>query len=112
MESDFGTLVEVLTWLTTRGGAMVLAGYVVAYFFENMSWWHGLPRWVKIVVPILLAGIFSIAATSILALGLVNEVPPQYQALLLALINWLFGQIAYRGLREDSYGKTDKAPSG
>ena len=53
---EFPTLEAVLVWIATGGGAMALAGYVVSYLLENWPAWHNFPRFVKTVVPIIIAG--------------------------------------------------------
>lgn len=113
MEWQFQTLVEVVTWIAAGGGAMVVAGYVVAYFLANLPFFQNLPRWVKLITPIVLAGLLAVGAQSVLTLGLLDMVPPQVQALLLLLIGWLASQKAYRGIKSDpEYAKLDGAPKG
>lgn len=103
---EFGTLEEFLVWVGVGGGSMVLAGLVVAYFLENMKWWHPLPRWIKILTPIVLSGVFAIVANSMMALDLLTFIPPIFQTILLMLIGWLFSQIGYRSIKEGSYGES------
>ncbi len=100
---EFGSLEELLVWIVGGGGAMILAGYVVAYFLENLAFWHDLPRTVKVLVPLALAGVFGFAAQSVLALELLPLMPPIVQSVLLMLINWLFSQRAYAGIKSGSY---------
>lgn len=100
---EFGGLEELLTWVVAGGGAMVLAGYVIAYFLENLTFWHNLPRVVKILFPIVLAGVFGVVAQSVLALELLPGIPAVFQAVLLMLINWLFSQRAYAGIKSGAY---------
>lgn len=103
---DFGSLEEVVVWIISGGGSMVLAGYVIAYLLENVPAWHDLPRWIKVLVPIALAGLFGFVAQSVLALELMTGVPPIVKSVLLMAINWLFSQRAYAGIKEGSYGES------
>ena len=98
-QGDFESLDAVLTWIIAGGGAMVLAGYVVAYLLENIAFWHNLPVTIKTIVPILLAAFFGAVAQSVLALDVLPSVPANVQALVLMLINWLFSQVAYSRLK-------------
>lgn len=100
---SFGSLEEVLIWVAVGGGAMALWGYIQAYLLENVPAWHGLPHWVKVLVPIVIAGVFGIAAEGLLALDLLAYVPPAVKAVLLAAINWIFSQRAYKGIKASAY---------
>lgn len=102
---SFGTLEELLVWVVAGGGAMILAGYFVAYFLENLAFWHTLPVWIKTVVPLALAGLFGFVGSSLLSLDVLTLIPPSVQALILMLVNWVFGQRAYMGTKGKAYGK-------
>jgi len=108
MDGEFGSLNALLTWIISGGGAMILVGYVMAYILENVPQWHGLPRVIKVLVPVALAGIFGFAAQSILALELLPYIPAEIQTLILILINWLFGQFAYKGIKDGAYAESAK----
>jgi fructose-specific phosphotransferase system IIC component len=96
---SFGTLEELLVWVVAGGGAMVLAGYFVAYFLENLAFWHTLPVWIKTVVPLVIAGVLGVVGSSLLSLDLLKIIPPGIQALILMLVNWVFSQRAYMGTK-------------
>jgi xanthine/uracil permease len=100
---EFGSLEEFLVWVGAGGGGMVLSGLVIAYFLENLAFWHGLPRAVKLIVPIALAGLFGFLAQSVLAAELLTMVPPVVQGVVLMLIGWLFSQIGYKSIKEGDY---------
>ena len=100
---EFGTLGEFFVWVGTGGGAMVLAGLVMAYLLENITWWHDLPRWLKLITPILLAAIFGFTAQSVIVLDLLLFIPAPMQMILLMLIAWLFSQLGYRSIRDGNY---------
>lgn len=100
---EYESLTELLVWIVSGGGAMILAGYVVAYFLENLKFWHGLPREIKIVVPIILAALLGSFAESLLALELLTQIPPTIKSLILVLINWFAGQRAYKGIKDGIY---------
>jgi len=105
-QGDFSDLEEVLAWIISGGGSGVLAGYVIAYLLENWSGWHAptFPRWIKVLTPIALTGLFAFTAQSVMALGGLASVPPFMEQILLWAINWLFSQKAYRGIKEGVYG--------
>jgi len=105
---EFGSLNDVLVWVVVGGGAAILSGYVLAYLLENFAWWHNLPSWVKRLVPLALAGVFGFVAQAVLDLQLLSGVPPGVQALILTLINWLFNQRAYAGVKDTSYASSAK----
>jgi len=98
-QDQFTDLDALLVWIISGGGAMVLAGYVVAYLLENIAFWHNLPVTVKVIVPIALAAAFGFLAQSVLALGLLPQIPANFQALILMAINWLFSQVAYSRIK-------------
>jgi hypothetical protein len=100
---EFSSLEEFFVWVGTGGGAMLLAGLVVAYFLENLKFWHGLPRVVKLIVPLALQGLFGFLAQSVLVADLLTSVPAIAQSILLMAIGWLFSQIGYRSIKEGDY---------
>ncbi len=100
---QFSSLEELLIWIVANGGAVILAGYVMAYFLENIAGWHTLPRWLKTIIPIAIAGLIGFFAESVLALELLAYVPPIVKSVVLMLINWLWGQRAYAGIKEGPY---------
>ena len=107
---DFSTLEEFLVWIGTGAGSMVLAGLVMAYLLENFAWWHDLPRWVKLIAPIVLAAIFATLAQSVIVLDLLTFIPPPAQVLLLMMIMWLFSQIGYRSIKDGVYAASARKP--
>lgn len=106
---EFGTLEEFFVWVGTGAGSMVLAGLVMAYLLENITWWHDLPRWVKLIAPIILAGVFGVVAQSVITLELLTFIPPMAQVILLMLIAWLFSQLGYRSIKEGDYAASARA---
>lgn len=102
---SFGTLEELLVWVVAGGGAMILAGYFVAYFLENLAFWHGLPVWIKTVVPLALAGVIGFVGSSLLSLDVLKIIPANVQGLVLMLVNWVFSQRAYMSTKGKAYGK-------
>ncbi len=105
---EFGTLEEVIVWMIEGGGSMVLAGYIIAYVLENIQAWHNLPVVVKKLVPWALAGIIGFIGRTVLVADLLAYIPPIIQSVLLMLIGWLFSQIAYKGVKEGSYGESTR----
>jgi hypothetical protein len=102
---SFGTLEELLVWVVTGGGAMILAGYFVAYFLENLAFWHTLPVAIKTIVPLAIAAVLGFVGSSLLSLDVLKIIPPNVQALVLMLVNWVFNQRAYVGIKDRQYGK-------
>ena len=107
---DFGTLEEFFIWVGTGAGAMVLTGLVMAYLLENFAWWHDLPRWLKLIAPIVLAAIFGALAQSVIVLDLLTFIPAPAQVVILMLIAWLFSQIGYRSIKEGNYAESARHP--
>lgn len=103
---DFVSLEALLVWIISGGGAMMLVGYVKAYLLENWAAWHNFPRWIKVLVPIALASVFGFGAEAIIGLELLAYIPASIQALILILINWLFGQFAYKGIKDGAYAES------
>ncbi len=101
---EFGSIADVLVWIAVGGGAMVLFGYFEAMLLENFGWWHNLPTKVKLIVPLAFAAGVGFLAQSALALELPTAIPPQVEAVILMLINWVFSQRAYAGIKDSSYG--------
>ena len=102
--ASFASLSDLLIWIGTGGGAMVLAGYVNTFLLENWAKWHAFPRWVKITFPLLMAGLFGVLAQSFIALDIVTQLPEVISIVLLAAINWVAGQLAYKNIKDSSYG--------
>lgn len=107
---DFGSIEEIFVWIATGGGATILVGYVMAYILENWPKWHELPRFVKTMFPIVLAALVGILAKGVLVGGLLEYIPPGIQVLILMMINWLFGQLAYRSIKEGEYASSARSP--
>lgn len=105
---EFGTLEEVLIWLAVGGGAMILFGYFEAYFLENWGFWHKLPVKVKLVVPLAVAAVLGFLAQAALTLDLPSAISPQFEAVILMLINWVFSQRAYKGIKEGAYAASSR----
>jgi len=106
---EFGSLEEVLMWIIEGGGAMILAGYIVAYLLENLEFWHNLPAFVKKFTPFVLAALIGLGAKAIVLGDLLSYIPASIQVLVLMLIGWLFSQIAYKGIKEGVYGASTRA---
>jgi hypothetical protein len=92
---EFTSVEQFLVWVATGGGSMVLAGAVIALLLENWPAWHNFPKWVKIITPIVLAGIFGTLASAALALELPAMIPPVLATLILVMLNWLGSQWQY-----------------
>ena len=104
LQEQFDSLDAVLVWIVLGGGASALTGAVMAYLLENWPSWHTLPRWTKVLFPILMSGILGMAAQAALSFELLTGVPPAAQAILLWLVNWMASQRAYKGIKEGAYG--------
>lgn len=109
---EFGSLEEFLMWVLEGGGAMLLAGYVVAYLLENLAFWHTLPIFVKKFTPFVLAALIGLGAKAVLLGELLSYIPASIQVLILMLIGWLFSQIAYKGIKEGAYGESTRKIAG
>lgn len=109
---EFSTLEELLVWIGTGAGAMVLSGLTLAYLLENMTWWHGLPRLVKLAVPILLTSVFGGLAQYVIVADLLTYIPPIAHTVILTLVGWLFSQLGYRAIKEGDYAASAKPDEG
>lgn len=105
---EFSTLEELLVWVGTGAGSMVLAGLVLAYLLENMIWWHGLPRLVKLAAPILFTSVFGGLAQFVIVADLLTYIPPIAHTVILTLVGWLFSQLGYRSIKEGDYAASTK----
>jgi hypothetical protein len=104
IQGDFGSLEAVVIWVVTGGGAMWITGKVEAYLLENWPSWHTFPRWVKVLFPVVMAGVLGIAGQSILTLELIAYIPDGIEVTLLAIINWYFSQKGYQEISDTPYG--------
>ena len=105
---EFGTVEEYLIWIAVGGGSVVLAGAVVCLLLENWKVWHNFPRWVKVIIPVILAGVIGTFAQTLLALEAPALIPPAYASLILVMLNWLSGQWQYMKVKDGAYAKTAK----
>ena len=112
LQEQFDSLDAVLVWIVLGGGASALTGAVMAYLLENWPSWHTLPRWTKVLFPILMSGILGMAAQAALSFELLTGVPPAAQAILLWLVNWISSQRAYKGIKEGVYGASARPDVG
>lgn len=103
---EFTSLDEVIAWLATTAGTTWVIGSVMAYLLENWTGWHTLPRWVKILFPIVLSGIFGVIVQSAIAFNALAYIPDWLKMVLLTGANWLFSQRAYKGIKDSSYGSS------
>lgn len=90
----FETIEEFLLWLAFGGGAAALVGFVLTLFVYQFAFWHKLPYWAQITIPIVVAALVGAAAQAVLELKLYTDLPPAATAIFLALVNWLTTQIA------------------
>ncbi len=104
--NEFDNLAALLFWIAQSGGAMTLAGYVFAYFVENIPAWHELPRWVKTLTPIAVAAVLGFGVQTALALDTLAGIDPKIASVVLMLVNWLMSQKAYKSIKEGVYGKS------
>ena len=105
---EFGTIEGFLIWITVGGGSVILAGAVVSLLLENWKVWHTWPRWVKVIVPIILAGVIGTFAQTLLALEAPALIPPAYASLILVMLNWLSGQWQYMRVKDGAYARSAK----
>lgn len=105
---EFSTLEELFVWVGTGAGSMVLAGLVLAYLLENMTWWHGLPRLVKLAAPILFTSVFGALAQFVIVADLLTYIPPIAHTVMLTLVGWFFSQLGYRSIKEGGYASGAK----
>ena len=105
---EFGSLEELLLWVLQGGGAMVLAGFIVAYLLENFAFWHNLPTFIKKFTPWVLAALLGLGAKAVLLGDLLSYVPAILQSVILMFVAWLFSQIAYKGIKEGEYAESTR----
>ena len=108
IQQEFPTLLSILTWLAGGGGAMWLAGKIVARFLENLTLWHKLPMWIKKAIPWVLAGILSTGANLAIEFEALQYVPVWLATTILTMINWYFGQKEYEAIKDSPYGESTR----
>lgn len=108
LQGDFDSLEGLLIWIVSGGGAMILVGYVEAYLLENWAGWHKLSRAIKTLFPIVMAALFAIIAQSLLAFDVLENISPAVGTIILTMINWIFSQKAYRGIKKGGYADAAK----
>ncbi len=109
--AGFGSIEELLIWIAAGGGSVFLAGAVISLLLENWKAWHNFPRWVKVTIPVILAGVIGTFAQSLLALEAPALIPPAYASLILVMLNWLSGQWQYMKVKDGAYAKTAQPTS-
>ena len=105
MFEQFGSLADVLVWIAVGGGSMWLFGVMKARLLENWVVWHNLPVWIKKIVPIALAGLFGVMAQSLIAVDVTAYIPEGMELILLAVLNWVFGQMEYEMIKNSVYAE-------
>jgi drug/metabolite transporter (DMT)-like permease len=109
---DFSNLEEVLVWILEGGGAMVLTGYVLAYGLENIEGWHKLSIKAKKFWPWVIAAVIAVVAKALLLYGILDYIPLWLQGMILTLLQWIFGQKAYKGIKEGGYAESTRINAG
>ncbi|KKL17091.1 hypothetical protein LCGC14_2489060 [marine sediment metagenome] len=108
LPGNFDTIGDILIWIFAGGGGMWITGKVIALLLENWAWWHTLSPGIKRIFVIIIAGVIAIAAETAYVSGLLDLIPPAVSILLLALINWFFGQKQYMEVKEGAYAASAK----
>lgn len=106
---EFNTLAELLMWIAAGGGAAILVGRFVAYFLENLTWWHNLPPLVKRIAVAVVSVVFGILAEVVLEVDLdmlLGAFAPIVSTLILAIWNWLASQAQYARIKDTSYAES------
>lgn len=112
LPDSFETLGDILIWIFAGGGGMWLTGKVVALLLENWAYWHTLSPGIKRAFVIIIAGAIGVGAETLYVSGLLDMIPPYMSMVLLALINWFFGQKQYMEVKEGAYGKSARKAEG
>lgn len=106
---EFASLLELLQWLAFGGGAVIVVGMFVTRFLENLAFWHNLPHYVKVFVPIALVAIVSAFAEYAIVADLLAFIPDWVETLFLTLLGWLTTQKVLEGLNSRGYASSAKA---
>jgi hypothetical protein len=109
--AGFGSIEELLIWIAAGGGSVFLAGAVISLLLENWKAWHNFPRWVKVIIPVILAGVIGTFAQTLLALEAPALIPPAYASLILVMLNWLSGQWQYMKVKDGAYARSAQPSS-
>lgn len=57
----FSSLLDIINWLVGPG-ALVVSGFFVAYVLERLTFWHSVPKNLKVLVTLALAYVVSWAS--------------------------------------------------
>ena len=104
MQVDWTLLTAVLAWVVA-GGSVFLVNYGLAWLAENFEFWHKLPHWLKLLIPILTSVLLAFGAQQLLLFPDIIEIAQPYWALFVTIIiAWLGSQKGYVTAKKDAYG--------
>lgn len=104
MEVDWTQLGSVLLFIAT-GGAVFVVNYGLSWLAENFEFWHKLPSWLKLLIPILVSVLLAVGAQQLLLFPDIIAVIQPYWALLILIITaWLGSQRGYLSAKAADYG--------
>lgn len=104
--TDFTNLKVALEWLAGVGGPFVV-GVMMSWLIENWKGWHTLPRWVKVVAPMLASVVIAVAATLIgQQEQFISETSPYFRLVMQAILTYVGTQKGYIEAKKADYGRT------
>lgn len=105
---QFASIVDLLAWIISAGGAMWLFGKLEARVLENWVIWHNFPAWVKKGVPPIFAALLSFGAGYLINIDVSAFLPESFQYILMATINYYMSQLEYGRIKESAYGESSR----
>lgn len=95
--ADIGSIEELLLWIITQGGSIIIVAWVLAWLFDDVSGWHTLKaKWKKIII----LGISLLMGAGAVWLNgrpdLVQLIKPYADMAIISSGVWLVTQIAHK----------------
>ena len=104
MQVDWTVLTSVVAFVAA-GGSVFAVNYAFAWFAENFEFWHKLPGFVKLLIPILTSVLLAFGAQYLLEFpGIVEIAQPYWALFITTMIAWLGSQKGYVTAKKDAYG--------
>jgi uncharacterized membrane protein len=104
MQIDLPNLDAALKFLVGGGSSVVVMG-ALSYLVENWPKWHDLPKWLKLLLPMLASALLAVGAQILMGYAdVVAELSPWYVIIVTAVISWINSQKTYASTKVSGYG--------
>ena len=101
---DWMNFGAVLAWLVA-GGSVFVVNYALSLLAENFEFWHKLPSWLKMLIPIVVAILIAFGAQQLLLYpGIVEIIQPYWSLIVMIVLAWLGSQRGLMTVKKSSYG--------